>query len=59
MDLGFPARNQVLPGKPMPTWEELRRASELHIEAYNHALQGIPQEPAAHGQMGGSGGSPT
>ena len=43
LDLGLPARNQVLPGKPRPTWEELRRVSEMHVEAYNHALQGIPR----------------
>ena len=43
LDLGLPARNQVLPGKPAPSWEELRRASEMQVEAYNHALLGIPE----------------
>ena len=43
LDLGLPARNQVLPGSPRPTWEELRRASEMQVEAYNHALQASPR----------------
>ena len=33
-----------LAGKPVPTWDELRRASEMQIEAYNHALRGIPED---------------
>ena len=47
LDLGLPARNQVLPGRPAPSWEELREASEVHVEAYNHALRGIPGGPRA------------
>jgi 5-methyltetrahydropteroyltriglutamate--homocysteine methyltransferase len=29
LDLGLPARNQVLPDNPNPSWAELRRASEM------------------------------
>jgi 5-methyltetrahydropteroyltriglutamate--homocysteine methyltransferase len=58
LDLGLPARNQVLPGKPMPTWEELRRASEMQIEAYNHALQGIPQDRVRYHLCWGSMNTP-
>jgi 5-methyltetrahydropteroyltriglutamate--homocysteine methyltransferase len=35
LDLGLPARNQVLPDNPNPSWAELRRASEMQIEAAN------------------------
>ena len=44
LDLGLPARNQVLPGKTDASWADLRRASEMQIEAYNHALRGIPED---------------
>src|SRR5690606_24886313 len=44
LDLGLPSRNQVLPNNPNPTPEELRRASEMQVEAYNHALRDIPTE---------------
>lgn len=58
LDLGLPARNQVLPGKPVPTWEELRRASEMQIEAYNHALRGIPEDRVRYHLCWGSMNTP-
>jgi 5-methyltetrahydropteroyltriglutamate--homocysteine methyltransferase len=58
LDLGLPARNQVLPGKPVPTWDELRRASEMQIEAYNHALQGIPEDRVRYHLCWGSMNTP-
>jgi 5-methyltetrahydropteroyltriglutamate--homocysteine methyltransferase len=58
LDLGLPARNQVLPGKPMPSWEELRRASEMQIEAYNHALRGIPEDRVRYHLCWGSMNTP-
>jgi 5-methyltetrahydropteroyltriglutamate--homocysteine methyltransferase len=58
LDLGLPARNQVLPGKPAPTWEELRRASEMQIEAYNHALRGIPEDRVRYHLCWGSMNTP-
>jgi len=58
LDLGLPARNQVLPGKPIPTWDELRRASEMQIEAYNHALRGIPQDRVRYHLCWGSMNTP-
>ena len=44
LDLGLPARNQVLPGETRPSWEKLRRESMKDVEAYNHALRGIPED---------------
>jgi 5-methyltetrahydropteroyltriglutamate--homocysteine methyltransferase len=58
LDLGLPARNQVLPGKPAPSWEELRRASEMQIEAYNHALRGIPEDRVRYHLCWGSMNTP-
>jgi 5-methyltetrahydropteroyltriglutamate--homocysteine methyltransferase len=58
LDLGLPARNQVLPGKPNPTWEELRRASEMQVEAYNHALRGIPEDRVRYHLCWGSMNTP-
>jgi 5-methyltetrahydropteroyltriglutamate--homocysteine methyltransferase len=58
LDLGLPARNQVLPGKAAPSWEELRRASEMQIEAYNHALQGIPEDRVRYHLCWGSMNTP-
>jgi 5-methyltetrahydropteroyltriglutamate--homocysteine methyltransferase len=58
LDLGLPARNQVLPGKPRPTWEDLRRASEMQVEAYNHALQGIPEDRVRYHLCWGSMNTP-
>ena len=58
LDLGLPARNQVLPGKPRPTWEELRRVSEMHVDAYNHALQGIPEDRVRYHLCWGSMNTP-
>jgi 5-methyltetrahydropteroyltriglutamate--homocysteine methyltransferase len=58
LDLGIPARNQVLPGKAMPSWEELRRASEAQIEAYNHALRGIPEDRVRYHLCWGSMNTP-
>lgn len=58
LDLGLPARNQVLPGKPHPTWEELRRVSEAHVDAYNHALQGIPEDRVRYHLCWGSMNTP-
>jgi 5-methyltetrahydropteroyltriglutamate--homocysteine methyltransferase len=58
LDLGIPARNQVLPGKAAPSWEELRRASEMQIEAYNHALRGIPEDRVRYHLCWGSMNTP-
>jgi len=58
LDLGLPVRNQVLPGKPVPSWEELRRASEMQIDAYNHALRGIPEERVRYHLCWGSMNTP-
>lgn len=58
LDLGLPARNQVLPGKPAPTWEELRRASEAQVDAYNYALRGIPEERVRYHLCWGSMNTP-
>ncbi|HWC31343.1 MAG TPA: cobalamin-independent methionine synthase II family protein, partial [Dehalococcoidia bacterium] len=58
LDLGLPARNQVLPGNPHPSWEELRRVSEMQIEAYNHALQGIPEDRVRYHLCWGSMNTP-
>jgi len=58
LDLGLPARNQVLPGRPVPTWDELRRASEMQIEAYNHALRGIPPDRVRYHLCWGSMNTP-
>jgi 5-methyltetrahydropteroyltriglutamate--homocysteine methyltransferase len=58
LDLGLPARNQVLPGNPDPTWAELRRASEMQIEAYNHALRGIPEDRVRYHLCWGSMNTP-
>jgi 5-methyltetrahydropteroyltriglutamate--homocysteine methyltransferase len=58
LDLGLPARNQVLPGKPAPTWEELRHASEMQVEAYNHALRGIPEDRVRYHLCWGSMNTP-
>jgi 5-methyltetrahydropteroyltriglutamate--homocysteine methyltransferase len=58
LDLGLPARNQVLPGNPHPSWEELRRASELQVEAYNHALRGIPEDRVRYHLCWGSMNTP-
>jgi len=58
LDLGLPARNQVLPGKPRPSWAELRRASEMQVEAYNHALQDIPEDRVRYHLCWGSMNTP-
>ncbi len=58
LDLGLPARNQVLPGNPHPSWEELRRVSEMQIEAYNHALNGIPEDRVRYHLCWGSMNTP-
>lgn len=58
LDLGLPARNQVLPGKRNPTPEELRRASEMQVEAYNHALRDIPTEKVRYHLCWGSMNTP-
>jgi 5-methyltetrahydropteroyltriglutamate--homocysteine methyltransferase len=58
LDLGLPARNQVLPANPHPTWEELRRASEMQVEAYNHALRGIPEDRVRYHLCWGSMNTP-
>jgi 5-methyltetrahydropteroyltriglutamate--homocysteine methyltransferase len=58
LDLGLPARNQVLPGRSRPSWEELRRASEMQVEAYNHALRGIPQDRVRYHLCWGSMNTP-
>jgi len=58
LDLGLPARNQVLPGNPNPSPEDLRRASEMQVEAYNHALRGIPPERVRYHMCWGSMNTP-
>jgi 5-methyltetrahydropteroyltriglutamate--homocysteine methyltransferase len=58
LDLGLPARNQVLPDNPHPSWEELRRASEMQVEAYNHALRGIPEDRVRYHLCWGSMNTP-
>jgi 5-methyltetrahydropteroyltriglutamate--homocysteine methyltransferase len=58
LDLGLPARNQVLPGNAHPTWQELRRASEMQVEAYNHALRGIPEDRVRYHLCWGSMNTP-
>jgi len=58
LDLGLPARNQVLPGNPNPTPEDLRRASEMQVEAYNHALRGIPEDRVRYHMCWGSMNTP-
>lgn len=58
LDLGLPARNQVLRGNPNPTPGELRRASEIQVEAYNHALRGIPEDRVRYHLCWGSMNTP-
>lgn len=58
LDLGLPARNQVLPDNPSPSVAELRRASEMQIEAYNHALRGIPEDRVRYHLCWGSMNTP-
>ena len=58
LDLGLPSRNQVLPGNPHPTIDDLRKASELQVEAYNHALRGIPTERVRYHMCWGSMNTP-
>jgi 5-methyltetrahydropteroyltriglutamate--homocysteine methyltransferase len=58
LDLGLPARNQVLPNNPNPDWKDLRRASEMQIEAYNHALRGIPEDRVRYHLCWGSMNTP-
>jgi 5-methyltetrahydropteroyltriglutamate--homocysteine methyltransferase len=58
LDLGLPSRNQVLPGNPNPTLEDLRRASEMQVEAYNHALRGIPEDRVRYHMCWGSMNTP-
>jgi 5-methyltetrahydropteroyltriglutamate--homocysteine methyltransferase len=58
LDLGIPARNQVLPGNPHPSWEELRRASEKQVEMYNYALKGIPEDRVRYHLCWGSMNTP-
>src|SRR6185369_12961143 len=58
LDLGLPARNQVLPGKAAPTWTELSHVSELQVEAYNHALRDIPEDRVRYHLCWGSMNTP-
>jgi 5-methyltetrahydropteroyltriglutamate--homocysteine methyltransferase len=58
LDLGLPARNQVLPGDPHPTWEKLREASMKDVDAYNHALRGIPEDRVRYHLCWGSMNTP-
>ena len=58
LDLGLPARNQVIPGKADASWADLRRASEMQIEAYNHALRGIPEDRVRYHLCWGSMNTP-
>ncbi len=58
LDLGLPSRNQVLHGKTSPSIEDLRRASEMHVEAYNHALRDIPADRVRYHLCWGSMNTP-
>jgi 5-methyltetrahydropteroyltriglutamate--homocysteine methyltransferase len=58
LDLGLPARNQVLPGDPHPSWEKLREASMKDVDAYNHALRGIPEDRVRYHLCWGSMNTP-
>lgn len=58
LDLGLPSRNQVLHGKTNPSAEDLRRASEMHVEAYNHALRDIPSDRVRYHLCWGSMNTP-
>ena len=58
LDLGLPARNQVLPGDARPSWEKLREASMKDVEAYNHALRGIPEDRVRYHLCWGSMNTP-
>ena len=58
LDLGLPARNQVLPGETRPSWEKLRRESMKDVEAYNHALRGIPEDRVRYHLCWGSMNTP-
>ncbi len=58
LDLGLPARNQVLPGDTRPSWEKLREASMKDVEAYNHALRGIPEDRVRYHLCWGSMNTP-
>ena len=58
LDLGLPARNQVLPNNPHPSWDELRKESEKQVEAYNYALRGIPEDRVRYHLCWGSMNTP-
>jgi len=58
LDLGLPARNQVLPGDPHPSWEKLREASMKDVDTYNQALQGIPEDRVRYHLCWGSMNTP-
>jgi 5-methyltetrahydropteroyltriglutamate--homocysteine methyltransferase len=58
LDLGLPARNQIIPGRQYASWEETRRASEMQVEAYNHALRGIPEDRVRYHLCWGSMNTP-
>lgn len=58
LDLGLPARNQVLPGESRPSWDRLREASMKDVEAYNHALRGIPEDRVRYHLCWGSMNTP-
>ena len=58
LDLGLPSRNQVLYGKTNPSVEDLRKASEMQVEAYNHALRGIPTDRVRYHLCWGSMNTP-
>jgi len=58
LDLGLPSRNQVLYGKANPSVEDLRKASEMQVEAYNHALRGIPTDRVRYHLCWGSMNTP-
>jgi 5-methyltetrahydropteroyltriglutamate--homocysteine methyltransferase len=58
LDLGIPARNQVLPGDPHPSWEKLRAASERQVEFFNFALKGIPEDRVRYHLCWGSMNTP-
>ena len=53
-----PRATRCCPASPTPTWDELRRASEMQVEAYNHALQGIPEDRVRYHLCWGSMNTP-
>ncbi len=59
LDLGLPVRNQVLAGQAGADLGRIcASASEMQVEAYNHALRGIPPEKVRYHMCWGSMNTP-